>query len=51
VLLSCLAACCLQVKKGPLQETSPMLCDIAQVPNWVKVCAQFTCACNSICCT
>ena len=26
-----------QVKKGPLGETSPMLCDIAAVPTWGKV--------------
>jgi len=26
-----------QVKKGPLQETSPMLCDISHVPHWAKV--------------
>jgi len=26
-----------QVKKGPLQETSPMLCDISAVPHWLKV--------------
>lgn len=26
-----------QVKKGPLQETSPMLCDIAGLPMWSKV--------------
>ncbi|KAL4421972.1 hypothetical protein ABPG77_010995 [Micractinium sp. CCAP 211/92] len=26
-----------QVKKGPLQETSPMLCDIAGIPMWSKV--------------
>ncbi|KAF5843475.1 hypothetical protein DUNSADRAFT_15770 [Dunaliella salina] len=26
-----------QVKKGPLQETSPMLCDISYVPHWAKV--------------
>lgn len=26
-----------RVKKGPLQETSPMLCDIAAVPVWTKV--------------
>lgn len=26
-----------QVKKGPLQETSPMLCDIAGIPLWSKV--------------
>ncbi|PSC73914.1 serine threonine-phosphatase 2A activator [Micractinium conductrix] len=27
----------MQVKKGPLQETSPMLCDIAGIPLWSKV--------------
>ncbi|KAL6760840.1 PTPA-domain-containing protein [Haematococcus lacustris] len=26
-----------QVKKGPLQETSPMLCDISGVATWAKV--------------
>ncbi|CAD7697839.1 unnamed protein product [Ostreobium quekettii] len=26
-----------EVKKGPLSETSPMLCDIAAVPHWAKV--------------
>lgn len=26
-----------QVKKGPLQETSPMLNDISGVPHWEKV--------------
>jgi len=26
-----------QVKKGPLGETSPMLCDIGAVPTWAKV--------------
>lgn len=26
-----------RVKKGPLQETSPMLCDISAVPTWTKV--------------
>jgi len=25
------------VKKGPLQETSPLLCDISAVPSWEKV--------------
>ena len=28
---------CLQVKKGPLAETSPMLNDISAVPTWSKV--------------
>lgn len=28
---------CLQVKKGPLAETSPMLNDISAVPSWAKV--------------
>ena len=27
----------LQVKKGPLAETSPMLNDISGVPTWTKV--------------
>lgn len=26
-----------RVKKGPLQETAPMLCDISAVPSWTKV--------------
>eukprot|EP00983_Pelagomonas_calceolata_P098345 1158335-Pelagomonas_calceolata.AAC.17 len=29
--------CWIAVKKGPLQETSPMLCDISHVPHWAKV--------------
>ncbi|GFH29407.1 uncharacterized protein HaLaN_28054 [Haematococcus lacustris] len=34
----CLAHLCGQrVKKGPLQETSPMLCDISGVATWAKV--------------
>lgn len=28
----------LQVKRGPLAETSPMLNDISAVPTWSKVC-------------
>ena len=31
------AATVLQVKKGPLAETSPMLNDISGVPGWSKV--------------
>ena len=31
------AAGVLQVKKGPLAETSPMLNDISGVPTWSKV--------------
>jgi serine/threonine-protein phosphatase 2A activator len=33
----CCWCCCLQVKKGALQETSPMLDDVSSVPNWGKV--------------
>ncbi len=29
-----------RVKKGPLQETSPLLCDISAVPSWEKVTVQ-----------
>lgn len=31
------AANCLQVKKGSLHETSPMLDDVSGVPHWQKV--------------
>ncbi len=34
----CLVVLCgLQVKKGSLHETSPMLDDVSSVPNWNKV--------------
>jgi serine/threonine-protein phosphatase 2A activator len=36
LLLPCCCRC-LQVKKGALQETSPMLDDVSSVPNWGKV--------------
>ena len=33
----CLRTLPRQVKKGPLQETSPMLVDISGIPMWTKV--------------
>ena len=40
----------LQVKKGPLAETSPMLSDISGVPTWTKVscCACFACCASHL---
>ncbi len=39
-----------QVKKGPLQETSPMLVDISGIPMWSKVRPAACCFYHGCCC-